>query len=90
MLIDTIYNQKNEINFDSNEAWKEAKMILDRIPEYSMRLRRMKNTMNATHQLLAKVDKNSSVLRAKLEEKERERTAKKTQDSNEFQKVSQR
>jgi len=90
ILIDMIYNQKNEINFDNNEDWKEAKAILDRIPEYSMRLKRMQNTMNATHQLLAKIDKNSTILRNKIDEKDKERTAKKTQDTNEFQKVSQR
>ncbi len=90
MLVHSIQVQQSELALESSEEWKAAKAILDRIPSYAAKLRAIRNTMGATQQLVAKTERGSAALRAKLEDRERERSAKKNQDAAEFAKVVQR
>jgi hypothetical protein len=90
MLIHTIEVQRGELALENSAEWREARAVLDRVPEYAQKVRRMRQTMGQTQQLVAKVEKGSAALRAKIEDKDRERAAKKTADAAEFQKVVQR
>lgn len=86
-LVETVKRNQSDLIENSTE-WKEAKAILEKIPEYIAKVSRIKKTELATQQLLAKIEKNTGVLRSKLEEKEREKINKKSSDAAAFGSVS--
>ncbi len=88
MLVQLVQAQRGELALEGSEEWRAARAVLDRIPEYQARVRRMKATMAATHQIIAKVDRSSAALRGKLEERDKEKAAKKVQDAQSYSKVA--
>jgi len=86
-LVETVKRNNTDLIENSTE-WKEAKAILERIPEYVAKVSRIRKTEIATQQLLAKIEKSTGALRTKLEEKEREKINKKSSDAAAFGSVS--
>ncbi len=86
-LVDTVKRNNTDLIENSTE-WKEAKAILERIPEYVAKVARIRKTEIATQQLLAKIEKSAGALRTKLEDKEREKLNKSSQDAAAFGSVS--
>lgn len=88
-LQSTIAAKSSEL-LGSSPEWAQAKLILDRVPEYRAKAERIRRSMASTLQRLEKVEKGSAGLRGKLEEKDRERSVKKSADSAGFAAVAAR
>ncbi len=89
MLVHTVGVQRGELALEASAEWRAATAVLGRVPEYAAKVRRLRSTMAATAALVAKVDKGAAALRAKVEDRDRERAAKKSQDAAAFSAVKQ-
>lgn len=89
MLHSTIASKSNELLGSSSE-FAQAKDILNKIPEYRAKVERIRRTMAATSVKLEKVEKASTVLKGKLDERDRERAVRNASASSGFAAVAAR
>ena len=70
-------------------AWRDARAVLDRLPEYQERLARIRKVQAATLQLAEQTERGAAALAAKLEERERERARKRGAVRDSFANVAE-
>ena len=82
--------RNKEGTLETSPEWLQACAILERAPEYAAKAVRIKRALAATQALLAKVDRGAAALRARLEERDQDRAAKKSADAAAFGSVAAR
>lgn len=87
VLVSTVAAKRSEL-LDSSSDWRDARAALERLPEYSARVASIMKTQAATAALLARTEQSSIALRTKLEERDKERAAKKSADAAGFAAVA--
>jgi hypothetical protein len=70
-------------------AWRDARAVLDRLPEYQEKLARIKKTQAATLALAEQTERGAAALAAKVEERERERAKKRGAVRDSFAEVAE-
>lgn len=79
----------NRAELLDSAAWRDARAVLDRLPEYQDRLARIRKVQAATLQLSEQTERGAAALAAKLEERERERARKRGAVRDSFANVAE-
>ena len=69
--------------------WRDARAVLDRLPEYAERLAGIRRAQLATLELAEKVERGAAALAARTEERERERARKRGAVRDSFEHVAE-
>jgi len=89
VLVSTIAAKRAEL-LEASPEWREARALLERVPEYQAKLGRIAKTMAATQALTAKVERGSAGLRAKVEAEAAAKAERKNADAAGFAAVASR
>lgn len=81
--------EANRTEFLESAALRDARAVLDRLPEYAERLARIKRAQMATLALAEQTERAAAALSAKLEERERERAKKRGAVRDSFANVAE-
>jgi hypothetical protein len=74
VLVQTLAANRAELL--ESAAWRDARAVLDRLPEYAEKVARIKKAQAATLALAEQTERGAAALSAKMEERERERAKK--------------
>ena len=89
VLVATISSKRSEL-LESSPEFREAQAVLARVPEYHAKLARVAKQQAAVLALAARVERGSAALRAKLEERDKDRAERRGADSAGFAAVADR
>ena len=90
MLVHTVAVQSAEINERTNSDFVNARAVLERLPEYTAKVAKLRRSMAATEALIIKTERSAAALRTKLDEREGERAARRVADASGYSQVSAR
>jgi hypothetical protein len=88
-LVETVLRNKADL-LENSPEWQQAAAVLARVPEYQQKAARIRKTQAATAQLVARTERAALALRARIEERDRDRATKKDAASAAFGTVSAR
>jgi transcription elongation factor GreA-like protein len=87
MLVTTVSVQRSEGIVGASD-WTASRDICDAIPLYIAKLQKIKKTMATAQAMVQRTERASDNLRRKLEEREKERIAKRRADASGYSSVS--
>ena len=87
VLVHTLASKRAEL-LECAE-WREARAVLDRLPEYAEKLARIKKAQAATLALAEQLERGAAALAARTDEREKERARKRGAVRDSFESVAE-